>query len=260
MRIVSLIASATEIVCALGFEKNLVGRSHECDFPSGVHKLPSCSETKVNVHASSREIDRQVKEIVREFLSVYIIDEEKLKSLKPDVIVTQDHCEVCAVSLKDVEKAVCQWLDSETKIVSLRPNSLNDIWDSLHQVAKALQAPKRAEELVAQLNSRMQAIQKKINHAWPKPTVACIEWFDPLMAAGNWVPELVQMLGAKDLFGTPGQHAPWMTWEDLKSKDPDIIITMPCGWDIKRSRQEIKNLTGNPVWKGLRAVKEEQVF
>ena len=260
MRIVSLIASATEIVCALGFEDNLVGRSHECDYPTSILKLPSCSETKVNIHANSREIDRQVKEVVRKSLSVYIVNEEKLKNLRPDVIVAQDHCEVCAVSLKDVEKSVCKWLDAKAEIVSLRSNFLNDIWDSLRQVSKALQAPKRGEEVVTQLNSRMQAIQKKVLPAWPKPTVACIEWFDPLMAAGNWVPELVQMLGAKDLFGTPGQHAPWMTWEDLKSKDPDIIVTMPCGWDMKRSRQEIGSLTKNPVWRGLRAVKEGRVF
>src|SRR5579863_8403967 len=155
MRIVSLIASATEIVCALGFEASLVGRSHECDHPPGVLQLPACSEPKFNIHGTSLEIDERVKSIVRESLSVYRVDAEKLKALKPDIIITQDHCEVCAVSLKDVQEAVCDWVGEEVKIVTLRPNALADVWQGIKEVADALGQPDQAEKLIRRSQERM---------------------------------------------------------------------------------------------------------
>ncbi|MCA9407268.1 MAG: cobalamin-binding protein [Candidatus Omnitrophica bacterium] len=260
MRIISLIASATEIVCALGFEDQLVGRSHECDFPATVLKLPACSEPKINIHTTSAEIDRQVKEVVRDSLSVYRVDVEQLKCLNPDVIITQDHCEVCAVSLKDVEAAVCNWLDSRPQIVSLRPDALKDIWLGIEQVAAALGNCDKGKQLVQDLKDQMQAIVKQIPQNHTKPTVACIEWIDPLMAAGNWIPELVAMAGAIDVFGVAGKHSPWMTFAELQKKDPDYIITMPCGWDIERTREEMYLLTEQKGWSELKAVKSNRVF
>ena len=260
MRIVSLIASATEIICALGFEKQLAGRSHECDFPESVVHLPTCSAPRIDVSTSSLEIDRQVKDVVRESLSVYSVDTEMLKQLDPDVIVTQDHCEVCAVNLKDVELAVCDWLKKKPKIVSLRPNSMSDIWLDIKNVAQALEVPERGEDLVATMVNRMTSISKKAKSLNQKYSVACIEWFDPLMAAGNWVPELVQMLGAEDPFGQAGKHAPWMKWEQLIERDPDIILTMPCGWGLERSRKELSSLTTTPGRDNLKAVKNGNFY
>lgn len=260
MRIVSLIASATEIVCALGFENQLVGRSHECDFPEPIICLPTCSAPKIDVSASALEIDRQVKEVVQKSLSVYQVDVEKLKQLNPDVIVTQDHCEVCAVNLKDVEQAVCDWLGKKPKIVSLRPNSLSDVWLDIKNIAQALEVPERGEDLVTTMIKRMTKISIKAKSLKQKYSVACIEWFDPLMAAGNWVPELVEMLGAEDLFGQAGKHAPWMKWEPLMRKDPDLILTMPCGWGLKRSRKELCSLTTRPEWDSLKAVRNGNVY
>lgn len=260
MRIVSLIASATEIVCALGASKELVGRSHECDYPESVSSLPVCSSSKVNVRGSSREIDNQVKTIVEKALAVYDVKVDILKNLKPDVIVTQDQCEVCAVSLKDVEAAVCSWLDSKPNIVTLKPDSLKDFWEDIRRVAEAVGRKAKGEALISGSKKWMEGIVRKIPKAKQKLSIACIEWFDPLMAAGNWIPEMIEMLGARPLFGKPGQHSPYMTWAELKAKDPDTIITMPCGWDIKRSLEEINVLTKNPAWKDLKAVKENKVY
>jgi iron complex transport system substrate-binding protein len=259
-RIVTLIASATEIVCALGFREQLVGRSHECDFPVSIAALPVCTEPKLRTDVSSREIDAQVKRILTDALSVYRVDAEKLRALRPTVVVTQSQCEVCAVSLRDVETALCDWIDSRPQIVSLEPNSLADVWSDIRRTAAALAAPERGEQLVAQLQQRMRAIVERARTIAHKPTVACIEWIDPLMAAGNWMPELVEMAGGTNLFGIAGKHSPWMTWDELPAKDPDVIVVLPCGFDIPRTRQEMPALTRQPGWAALRAVRERRVF
>src|SRR5262249_44061857 len=155
-------------------------------------------------------IDRAVKGLVRDGLSVYDIDEALLESLEPDVIVTQSQCEVCAVSMRDVERAVCAWLKRCPKIVSLKPDSLADVWADIERVGLALDAYERASSLIASLKGRMAEIEKRAGAIAHRPRVACIEWADPLMAAGNWVPELVAMAGGIDLFGTAGKHSPWM--------------------------------------------------
>lgn len=259
-RIVSLIASATEIVCALGFEDQLVGRSHECDYPTGVARLPVCTEPRFNVHGTSAEIDARVKAILQNALSVYRVDAEKLRELRPDVIVTQSHCEVCAVSEKDVQQAVCDWIDSQPRIESLAPNALADIWASIRQVAKALGAPGQGEDVVQRLQSRMSDIATAARGLAPRPAVACIEWIEPLMAAGNWMPELVEMAGGVNLFGAAGKHSPRMTWEQLVERDPDVIVALPCGWDIAKTRQEIAVLQHKPEWPRLKAVREQRVY
>lgn len=260
MRIVSLIASATEIVCALGFEDQLVGRSHECDFPPSVARLPACSAPKIDIHASSREIDRSVKSLVRDALSVYEVNSDLLQELEPDVIVTQTHCEVCAVSLRDVERATCAWLRKCPQIISLAPNDLADVWASIEQVALALGDYQRGAEVIDGLKRRITAVADRARTLASRPTVACIEWIDPLMVAGNWVPELVEMAGGVNLFGQKGAHAPWLEWEALRCKDPDILSLMPCGFDIARTRQELPPLLARSGWDGLKAVRERKVF
>ncbi|MBI2082451.1 MAG: cobalamin-binding protein [Deltaproteobacteria bacterium] len=269
MRILSLIASSTEIVCALGCGDQLVGRSHECDYPKWVSKLPVCTEPKFNTDGTSYEIDQRVKAIVQEGISVYRVDADLLRKLKPDVIVTQDQCEVCAVSLKDVEAAVCEIIPSRPKIVSLKTESLADLWRDIQKVAEALGIAEHGKILVTELKERMERVlsqggrptraNRSMNIS-SKPAVACIEWLDPLMAAGNWMPELVEMAGGVNLFGEAGKHSPWMTWEDLVKKDPDIILCLPCGWGIEKVRSEMAVLTERRGWAQLKAVRNKKVY
>jgi len=261
MRVVSLLASSTELVCALGFRESLVGRSHECDFPESVKTLPVCSEPKFDPHkGTSRDIDNRVREIVSKSLSVYRVDTEKLRELKPDVIVTQDQCEVCAVSVKDVENAVCEILESRPQIVTLHPGTLEDVWKGFEQTAEALGKAQNGRDLVLQCKTRMQDISKKALALPETPSVLCVEWFDPLMMAANWIPEFIDMLGGKNLFGKAGEHAPRTTWQDVAASDPDIVVLMPCGWDMERSKKESVVLTERPEWQSLRAVRAGRVY
>ncbi len=259
-RIVSLIASATEIVCALGLEDQLVGRSHECDFPPSIHRLPVCTEPKFDVTGSSADIDRRVKAVLQDALSVYRVHSDILRELRPDVIVTQSQCEVCAVSQRDVEEAVGRWLDARPRIVSLAPNALSDVWDDIRRVAQALDVPERGGQLVGWLRQRMTAIAERARALSHRPTVACIEWIEPLMAAGNWMPELVDLAGGVNLFGAAGRHSPWLTWEQLRERDPEVIVVLPCGFDLERTRREMPALSGRAGWGELQAVRAGRVF
>ena len=257
IRIASFIASATEIVDALGMLDSLVGRSHECDYPHGIENIPVCTRPKIEVSGDSLEIDRQVKANLSNALSLYEVMDNVLEAIQPTHILTQTQCEVCAVSLKDVERSVASRLASQPKIVSLQPNDLADIWEDIRRVAAALEMPDRGEEVVHELKGRMQRIAEGATRA--RPTVACIEWLSPLMAAGNWVPELVEMAGGVNLFGEAGKHSPWMTWEELVAQDPDVIIVMPCGFDEARTRAEMYWMTERPEYAGLKAAKAGQV-
>ena len=260
MRVASMLASATEIVAALGFRDALVARSHECDFPAGVETLPCCTEPKIDLRGTSRDIDDRVKAVVQEGLSVYRVDGDALKALRPDVIVTQSQCEVCAVSETDLRKAVCDWLEATPAIVTLKPDALADIWADFQNVADALGAPARGRELIGSLQARMASVERKASEIAERPTIACIEWIDPLMAGGNWMPELVAMAGGTNLFGTAGGHSPWMTWDELKRADPDVVAVLPCGFDIERTRREMPALTARPGWSDLRAVRSGRVY
>lgn len=259
-RIVTLLPSATEIVCALGFEAQLVGRSHECDFPASVVRLPALTEPKFNPEGTSAEIDQRVKKIVGDALSVYRVDAAKLRELRPDLIVTQSQCEVCAVSEREVEAAVAEWLGVRPKIVSLAPYALDDIFTDMQRVADALDAQARGTELVGVLRARLSKIADKARVASERPSVATIEWLDPLMAGGNWMPTLVEMAGGVNLFGTAGEHSPWMKFDELAAKNPDLILISPCGFDMDRAAQDLPALTNRAEWARLKAVRERRVF
>ena len=194
--------------------------------PPDVLDLPYCTEPKFNINGSSVEIDNRVKSILQEALSVYRIDEGKLAELNPDLIITQSQCDVCAVSLSDVENAVRKVLGKKPRIVSLEPNQLSDIWNDIKKVASALKVEKRGGLIISELRERIKNLRKMAQEL-EKRTVACIEWIDPLMAAGNWMPELVELAGGINLFGSKGKHSPWMEFEDLIKRDPDVIIIMP---------------------------------
>ncbi|MDB4970516.1 MAG: periplasmic binding protein [Myxococcales bacterium] len=260
MRVVSLIASSTEIVCALGEGEQLVARSHECDFPAWVTKLPKVTEPKFALDGTSYQIDQRVKAIVQEGLSVYRVDAAQLDALEPDVILTQSQCEVCAVSTRDVEDAVCRMVSSKPRIVSLEPNALEDVWRDIAKVADALGVAERGRTLIAELQGRIDAVAARARTAASRPTVACIEWVEPLMAAGNWMPTLVELAGGVNLFGEAGKHSPWMSFDELCDKAPDVIVILPCGYDIARARQDLPYLERQPRWASLAAVRERRVF
>ena len=259
-RIVSLLPSTTEIACSLGFQPALVGRSHECDFPPGVERLPVLTAPKLDATRPSAEVDQRVKALVRDGLSVYRVDAERLRELAPDVILTQDQCEVCAASLADVEEALGDWSDSQPRVVSLAPSTLGDVWRDVARVAEALGAPERGQALAAALTDRVSGLAEQALRIRERPRVACIEWIDPLMAAGNWVPELVALAGGDSVFGEAGAHSPWIAWEALRDADPDAIVVLPCGFDLPRTRAEMAPLTAQPGWSGLRAVREGRIF
>lgn len=258
-RIVSLICSATEIVAALGHRDGLVGRSHECDYPPGVEALPVLTEPRFDTGGSSADIDRRVKDILGAGLAVYDVDEQRLHDLAPDIIVTQDQCDVCAVSLADVEKAVCGWTGRDTRVVSLKPEKLADLWDDIGAVARAVGSEDAGARLIADLKNRMAAIADRAQSLPARPRVAVIEWIDPLMTGGNWMPELVHLAGGENLLSEAGKHSEWITWEALAAADPEVIVVTPCGYGIERAAAEMGSLETRPGWAGLAAVRDGRV-
>jgi iron complex transport system substrate-binding protein len=260
-RMVTLLPSATEIVCALGFEAELVGRSHECDYPPAVARLPVLTGPKFNAEGTSAEVDQRVKKILADALSVYRVDVELLRSLRPDVIVTQSQCQVCAVNIRDVEQAAADWIAGPPpRIISLSPYSLGDVLADIERVGVELGAPERAKELVGALSQRMTTIEKQATNSARRPTVGCIEWLEPLMVAANWMPELVTMAGGENLFGDAGQHSSTIKFDHLLEKDPDVILLMPCGFDMERTAAELNAVATQPGWNRLRAVRGQRVY
>lgn len=251
-RIVSMISSATEIVHSLGALPWLVGRSHECDYPEEVRALPACTAPRFAVDGDSREIDRLVRETRAASISVYQVFDDVLERLQPTHILTQIHCEVCAVSLHDVERSVAPRLASRPVVVSLNPGSLADVWEDIRRVAGSLGIEARGEELVGSLQHRMRAISDAARAAGSRPRLACIEWIEPLMAAANWMPELIEMAGA--------ENVAWRTWDELAAADPDAILVMPCGFDLPRAVSEMHWLRKRPGWSDLQAVRKHRVW
>lgn len=260
LRIVTLIPSATEIVAALGFRDRIVGRSHECDFPARIDVLPALTAPKLKTEGNSAELDERVRRLIEQGLAVYKVDAPLLKKLAPDVIVTQDQCQVCAASLADVEAATRDWTDRPVAIVSLNPMSLADVWRDIAKVAAALGAPDRGRALVHSLTQRMRMTSERAATVKQRPRVALIEWIEPLMAGGNWMPTLVEMAGGENLFGTAGRHSPWLEWGALRAADPDVIVVAPCGLDLARIRADHPALVKLPGWDALRAVKTKRVY
>ena len=258
-RVLSLLSSTTEVVCALGCADQLVGRSHECDYPFEVMNLPICTKPKFNIDGSSIEVDGQVKSILQNALSVYYINEDLLKKLKPDIILTQSQCEVCAVSEKDVQSVVKNITGINPDIISVEPNSIKDIFSDIKIIAEVLNVVHIGADLIDFMKNRIRVLKKSYDIK-SGPTVAAIEWINPLMAAGNWVPELIEMAGGVNLFGEAGKHSPWMNYQDLIEKNPQTIIIMPCGYNIQKSIVEIDSLIKQKGWEELSAVKNDKVY
>lgn len=260
VRIVSLIPGGTEILAALGLVDNIVGRSHECDYPPEIQNRPICTQARLDSNAPSSEIHNEVNDLLQSALSIYQIKTDVLEQLQPTHIVTQDQCDVCAVSLHDVEKAVATLVHSKPQIISLQPNVLEDVWADIERVSSAFEVD--SVKVLENLEARVKICQQKIQGLGLNelPKVACIEWTDPLMVAANWIPELVNLAGGQSLFCVTGQPSPTLPWETLLASNPDVIVFMPCGFDLNRTRQEAQLLTQRSEWEKLHAAKSGRVY
>lgn len=240
LRIASLLPSATEIVCALGLEDELVAVTHECDYPPSVRGKPVVTSSILEGNGSSAEIDRHIRRLVHEGSSIYALDADRLQSLQPDLILTQELCEVCAVSYPIVERAVRR-LDAETQLVSLEPESLGDVYQNITTVAQLTDRPGRAVTLLDQLRNRIQKVQERVG-VRPQRRTVCLEWVDPLYNCGHWTPGLVELAGGAELLGTPNRPARAIERSELIEARPEVVVVMACGFGLERSLREVEQV------------------
>ena len=261
-RIVSLLSSATEIVCAIGLADSLLAVSHECDFPPAVLAKPRATISYIDSGLSSEEIDRQVKRRLRDGLPLYGLDEKLLRELAPDLIITQAQCDVCAIRYDDVLQLLAAPQFRGTKVLPLSPSSLNDILADVVRVADATGRPAAGESLLRSLQERcdqVAAIGRSL-HPASRPRVVCIEWVNPLMTSGNWTPELIELAGGRNGLAASQTHSRYVSWQEIVQFDPQVLLVAPCGFDLKRSVREAKQLFAYPEWRHLSAVKSGRAF
>jgi len=262
-RIASLLPSATEIVAALGFEAELVGRSHECDFPASVERLPVLTRSRILLEGSSAEIDRQVREQAAsnpaaDALGIYEVLAAKLESVRPTHVVTQTQCEVCAVSLHDVEAALAQMAGVEPRLISLGAANLDGVWGDFCDVAEGLGDMDAGSRLVHRCRARLDELRAR--KLGPRQRVLQMEWLDPPMSAGHWTPELIEIAGGEPALGTAGENSVRLSWEEILAADPDVIVLAPCGFGLEKTREEFERLSRRPEWRALRAVVDRKMF
>jgi len=257
MRIVSLLASGTEIVCELGAGDQLIGRSHECDNPDWVRKLPACSRPAFNIGMSSRKIDAEVRRRMKENEPLYIVDGDLITRLKPDLLITQEHCEVCAVTPTDVARTGCDGLAKQ--VLALSAGGVHGIYDGILAVGKAIDRLTAAKDLVAAIRQKIDNVHRIVGRK-PAPTLVVLEWTDPIFPTGNWGPELVEAANGKLLLGRRGEHSAAISWETVREADPDFLIVAPCGFNLERTLRDVPVLEALPGWHELRAVKSGRVF
>ncbi len=260
MRVCSLLPGATEIAFALGLGDDVVGVTHECDYPAAARQKPVVVRSLIESHRmTSLEIDRWVSERLRSNKSLYVIDEKQLREAAPDVILTQGLCDVCAIDYSEVVSA-SEALAKKPTIVSLTPNCLTDILNDIARVGEATGQGHRAERLVRELEQRISAVREQVARSSARPRVACLEWFDPIYAAGHWVPEMVELAGGQDVLGRKCEPSTKIDWNKVVEVAPDVIVLMPCGFDVSqtlRGAPVLKQLEG---WRDLPAVKAGNVF
>ncbi|MFC4494366.1 cobalamin-binding protein [Streptomyces ovatisporus] len=260
MRIVSLLPAATDIVAELGLTGALVGRTHECDWPPGaVEGTPVVTSAGFDAdRMSSREISEAVGGAEHAGSSLYALDTAKLADLAPDVVLTQELCEVCAVSYSTVAGAV-RSLESGPTVLSLEPRTLTDVLDCVERVGAELGVPLEGSRRTAALRARLERVRKSVA-GLPRPRVAAIEWLDPLWPAGHWVPEQIRAAGGEPLLAEPGEHTEPVDWETVRSAQPEVVLLMPCGLSPERTEEERELLTRLPGWAELPAVRTGQVW
>ena len=257
MRVVSLLASGTEIVCALGAGDWLVGRSHECDNPAWVQSLPQLSEPAFNVSVPSNEIDAEVNRRIRSGEPLYLLDNVKIAELEPDLIITQAHCEVCAVSPGDLERSGCL-ISGAAQVMALTAGSLEGVFEGMQLVADALGLRDKGTTLVASERQRLAALTARCAGK-AAPTVVLLEWVEPVFAMGNWGPELVEAANGRLLIGNKGEHSRAIPWQQILDADPEVLVIAPCGYTLERALEERSILEALPGWSSLQAVKAGKV-
>ncbi|PYM15938.1 MAG: hypothetical protein DMD81_13775 [Candidatus Rokuibacteriota bacterium] len=260
LRVASLLPSATEIVCAVGAETDLVGISHECDFPESVRHLPALTRARLRPVTGSGAIDREVRTVLQQALAVYEIELAQLEAARPDVIVTQDLCDVCAVSFDDVCAATAKLVHRPIRLVNLHPTRLDDIWADIRRVAEALGRSAEGANVVSALQARMAGITERSRACAGRPRVLAIEWLDPVMIAGMWMPELIGRAGGAPLVTRPGDHAPTLTREELMALDPDVVLITPCGFPLQRTLDELELFRASLPWESWRAPRDGRVY
>jgi iron complex transport system substrate-binding protein len=233
MRIVSLVPSATEMLFALGLGESVVGVTHECDYPPAASELPQLTATVLPPGLSAGEIDAAVKEVIGAGRALYTLDEERLEELEPDLIVTQAVCEVCAVSYDDVVK-VAAGLPSRPRVLQQDPSTLGEVLDDVTRLGEAAGITERAAAVRHRLEERLEAVRVAVAEE-SRPRVLALEWLDPPFLGGHWIPEMIEIAGGESVAGAPGQKSPQVAWEDLRGLDPDVVVSMPCGWYLAES-------------------------
>jgi len=236
VRIVSLVPSATEMLFALGLGDEVTAVTHECDHPAAALELPKVTRDLIGPGLEPAEIDRAVRELTQEGRAIYELDEARLRSLQPDLIVTQALCAVCAVSYDDV-KAVAERIESEPKVLSLDPHTLGEMLGDVRILAAATDSKDAGVDLVQSAASRIDAVRLAVR-AQPPVSVAAIEWLDPVFVAGHWTPQLIEYAGGLDVLGLAGEHSEQRTWEEVAAAQPEVIVVMPCGYDAERALKE----------------------
>ena len=260
MRICSLLPGATEIAFALGLGDQIVGVTHECDYPPAAKNKPVIVRSRIETNrATSLEIDRHVREAVESGKGLYIIDTEALESAAPDLILTQTLCDVCALDYNEVLRAA-QALPQRPEILSLNPHSLDEVMADIASIGKATGRKREAEALISLLRNRVADITRRAAQATDLPRVACIEWFDPPYAAGHWVPEMVALAGGRDILGHIKEPSAQIQWRQLLELEAEVLILMACGFDLARTRSEAALLTRLPGWTDIPAVRMGNVF
>jgi len=261
MKIVSLLPSATEIICSLGLQKNLVGVSHECDFPPGVELLPKVTTTIIPKGLSSIQIDEKVRQQLQVESALYSLDMAVLERLRPDLIVTQALCDVCAVAADEVNTAACA-LPGNPAVVNLEPMSLQDVLDTIKSLALTTGTEAYGAEVLMQLNQRIAAVKdrsRKISLV-NRPTVGFLEWVEPMFNAGHWTPQLIEMAGGIDSFGLPNKPSTTLPPERLSQANPDVLFIALCGFDIERSKQDLVLLEKIEGWQHLKCVRNNRLY
>jgi iron complex transport system substrate-binding protein len=259
-RVASLLPAATEIVCVVGAEADLVGISHECDFPDSVRGLPALTRARVHPVATSRAIDREVRRVLQDALAVYEIELARLEAARPDVIVTQDLCDVCAVSFDDVCAAAAKLVDRRIRIVNLHPTRFGDVWSDIERVAEVLGRAAEGGEVIRRLQGRASEIAARSAAPDARPRVVSIEWIEPVMIGGVWIPELIEMAGGTALVTRPGEHAPTLAMDALRALSPDVVVVSPCGFPLARTLEELHELRGALPWESWPAVRAGRVY
>ncbi len=260
MRIVSLLPSATDIVASLGLQENLVGRTHECDWPAGIKDVPVMTSDALATHEmSSRQIHDAIGGAVHSGSSIYHLDGDALEAAKPDLVITQELCEVCAVSYSEVKEAAARLMDADTKIISLEPRSIDDILGHVELVGELTGRDEAAKRVVDDARARLKNVREATKNL-PRPRVVSIEWLDPIFAAGHWVPEQVEIAGGEELLGPRGSPSPEISWDAVVEANPEVLVLMPCGMSIDRTLGEIAVLTQRSGWSELPAVATSSVF